>query len=472
MNRSPLVRLWPLSSRLRWFTTLSIIAGVAALAWATLALPLMPAIALGSAGITGRDPAAAGLLFWMVLGLGGSLRPASLGGHAVLTFHLPFIVAAMLLGGPVAGSWVAFVSTIELRELKEVPWYGTLANHAAQALGAVVGGIAAVAMRQAVATLVAPEAAALGAALAGALVFSLVVVAHTAITVALREELTIHEVALLFGAPWRRTILAEIILAWVLAFAYVGIGWWAAGVCAVLAVLVWEAQDDRDRVSRDDMTGLLNRRGLIARLDAAVARARRTGVSSLLVALDLDGFREVNNTYGHPAGDEVLQIVGERLVDAIRVTDVAARVGGDEFTLLLPGVTDAATAKRLADRIREHLAEPITLGDHEVRVGSSLGLAFIDGRASGSMHRLLAEADRAMYAAKHSGGGVRFGRGLRAPVRRSVDGRRAGDRGGGPARPGSATRRARQQPPVGARGRTRAADVETPVSATASGPGS
>jgi hypothetical protein len=279
MNPSPLVRLWPLSSRLRWFTTLSIVAGVAALAWATLALPLMPAIALGSVEITGRNPAAAGLLFWIVLGLGGSLRPASLGGHAVLTFHLPFIVAAMLLGGPVAGGWVAFVSTIELRELKEVPWYGALANHAAQALGAVVGGIAAAAMRQAVATLVAPEAAALGAALAGALVFSVVVVAHTAITVALREELTIHEVALLFSAPWRRTILAEIILAWVLAFAYVGIGWWAAGVCAVLAVLVWEAQDDRDRVSRDDMTGLLNRRGLIARLDAAVSRARRTGVA-------------------------------------------------------------------------------------------------------------------------------------------------------------------------------------------------
>ncbi len=408
MSGAPLVRRRPLNPRLAWFTALSILGGFGALAWATLATPLAPAIALRAADLTTTDTTVSGLLFWIGVGLLGSLRVSSLGGSAVLTLHLPFIVAATLLGGPAAGGWVALVSTIELREIREVPWYGSLANHAVCAFGAVAGGVAALLARDATASVVAPEAAALAAAVAGALVFAAVNIGHAAATIALREELTVPETLLLFGAPWRRSFAGEVVLAWILAFAYVGIGWWAALVCVALAVLVWESHDDRERVSHDEMTGLLNRTGLMVHVAGAVARARRTGTPSLLISLDLDGFKAINDTHGHPAGDEVLQIVSERLRDAIRVTDAAARVGGDEFNLVLPEIADLVTARRVAERIRQRLADPIAIGDREVHVGSSLGLVFVDGRATGSLARLLAAADRAMYAAKQSGGGVRF----------------------------------------------------------------
>ena len=410
LSLQPMVPLVRPSRALYAFTGLSTVVGLLVLAGATLAVPLAPAIALRAPEVVGRDPIAAGLLFWTLLGLTGSLRASSLGGHAVLTFHLPFIVAAMLLGGPVAGGWVAFVSTLELREVREVPWYGVLANHATQALAAVLAGLAAMAALGLADAWVAPDAAVLVSALVGAIVFAAVVIAHAAITVSLREGLTLREMMMVFDVSWRRTIAAECVVAWVLAFVYQAMGWWAPVVCVVLVLLVWDAHDSSERVAHDEMTGLLNRHGFLARLSAAVAGVRRSGIRSLLIMLDLDGFKQINDTYGHAVGDEVLQIVGERLRASTRITDAAARVGGDEFLLLLPGVRDHATATELADRIHQRLAEPIVLADCEVRVGSSLGLVLVDGRPFVSLPRLIAEADRAMYAAKVSGGGIRFSR--------------------------------------------------------------
>ena len=410
LSLQPLIPLVRPSRALYAFTGVSTVVGLLVLAGATLTVPLAPAIALRAPEVVGRDPTAAGLLFWTLLGLTGSLRASSLGGHAVLTFHLPFIVAAMLLGGPVAGGWVAFVSTIELREIREVPWYGVLANHATQALAAVLGGLAAIAALRLADAWVAPDAAVLVGALAGAIAFAAVVIAHAAITISMRERLTLREMMMVFDGSWRTTIAAECVVAWVLAFVYQAMGWWAPMVCVVLVLLVWDAHDSGERVAHDEMTGLLNRHGFLARLSGAVAGVRRSGVSSLLIMLDLDGFKQVNDQRGHAAGDEVLQIVGERLRASTRITDVVARVGGDEFLLLLSGVRDHATARALADRIHRCLEEPIVMADFEVRVGSSLGLVFIDGRPMVSLPRLIAEADRAMYAAKVSGGGVRFSR--------------------------------------------------------------
>lgn len=410
LSLPPLIPLVRPSRALYAFTGLSTIVGLLVLAAATLTVPLAPAIALRAPEVVGRDPIAAGLLFWTLLGLTGSLRASSVGGHAVLTFHLPFIVAAMLLGGPVAGGWVAFVSTIELREIREVPWYGVLANHATQALAAVLGGLAAMAVLGLADAWVAPDAAVLVAALAGAIVFAALVIAHAAITVSMREGLTLREMMMVFDGSWRTTIAAECVVAWILAFVYQAMGWWAPIVCVVLVLLVWDAHDSSERVAHDEMTGLLNRHGFLARLASAVAAVRRSGISSLLIMLDLDGFKQINDTYGHAIGDEVLQIVGERLRASTRITDAVARMGGDEFLVLLPGVRDHPTATTLADRIHACLAQPIVMADFEVRVGSSLGLVFIDGRPMTSLPRLIAEADRAMYAAKVSGGGIRFSR--------------------------------------------------------------
>ncbi len=408
MNRSPSIALRPPSLRLAAYTAAVILAGLAALAWATMAIPLAPPIALHAPEIVGREPTGTGLLFWVLLGLAGSLWSAPIGDHAILTLHLPFIVAALLLGGPAAGGWVAFISTIELRELREVPWYGVLANHAGGALAAVVAGLAVGVARQDATTWVSASAADLVAAVAGAAVLGGLSVAIAAGTIGLRERLTIRETLMVLGGSWRRTLLAECVVAWILAFAYQAMGWWATAVCAVLVLLVWESHDDRERVAHDQMTGLLNRHGILARLAGASDRVRRTGIASLLIMLDLDGFKHVNDTLGHAAGDEVLQVVGQRLLRSIRVTDVAARMGGDEFVLLLPDVRDEETAGRLAGRIHAALGQPIAMAEGEVRVGSSLGLVMIDGEPHASPTRLLAAADRAMYEAKRAGGGIHF----------------------------------------------------------------
>ena len=121
------------------YTAVTIVAGIAALAWAAVTFPIDETISLTTAG--GREGILLGLVFWIAIGLLGGTRVERMHGHGVLTFHIPFIVAAMALGGPTAGALVAMLSTIERRELREVPWYGTLANHAALTFSAVVGGV-------------------------------------------------------------------------------------------------------------------------------------------------------------------------------------------------------------------------------------------------------------------------------------------------------------------------------------------
>ena len=121
MKRSPLVERRRTSPALAVFVAATIVAGIAALAWATLTLPLGPDIATDGLTRVAADDRVSGLLFWIAIGLLGSARTKGYGGHAVLTFHLPFIVAAMALGGPVAAGWVAAVATIEHREPERCP---------------------------------------------------------------------------------------------------------------------------------------------------------------------------------------------------------------------------------------------------------------------------------------------------------------------------------------------------------------
>ena len=130
----------------------SIVLGLGALAGTTLTVPLLPAIDPGLDGSSLAGPEG-GLLLWIAFGLIGSLRVLPIpGSSAVWTFHFPFIAAAMVLGGPTAGAWVAFLATLERRELESQPWYGTLANHSVMALGAVVGGLSVLVVRGALAS--------------------------------------------------------------------------------------------------------------------------------------------------------------------------------------------------------------------------------------------------------------------------------------------------------------------------------
>ena len=407
MSRPLVIERRRTSPTLAFFVAASIVAGISILGWATVTMPIATTIANPDLPRVAGSPIESGVLFWIGLGLLGSLRTKALRGRAVLTFHLPFVVAAMTLGGPVAGGWVAAISSIELREVREVPWFGTLANHAILALSGVVGGLVVMSLHASGARLSDGKLATLLATLAGAFVFCAIDVGMTIVVVGLRENLTLGEAASTFDRSFRHTAGGEVVLGWLLALAYGAVAWWAPIVCVVLVLLVWQANDEHELTGHDPMTGLLNRRGFQERFEASVGRAPRGGKTAALLVLDLDGFKAINDTLGHAAGDDVIRAVGARLRAAIRFTDAAARLGGDEFALLLERVPDAGTAEALAYRIHSRLCEPLTLPAGEIAVGASLGLVFLDG-TTGAPSRALDIADSAMFEVKRRGGGVQL----------------------------------------------------------------
>jgi diguanylate cyclase (GGDEF)-like protein len=405
-TRKPLVERRRTTPELRVFVAATIVAGVAVLAWATLTIPLGDGIATDGLTRISADDRLTGLLFWIAIGLLGSLGTRGYDGRAVLTFHLPFIVAAMTLGGPVAGGWVAAIATIELREIREVPWFGTLSNHAIVALGGVLGGVVAVELRSALVPVVDPALATLIAAGGGAFTLCAIDIGLSAMTVALRERLTFDELGAVYNASFRQTLGAEVLLGWLLAVVYVAIAWWAPIACFLLVAVIWNANDEHELTTHDAMTRLLNRRGFEARFDATLRRVQRGHGLAAVVMIDLDKFKAVNDTYGHDAGDEVLRQVAHRLTAAIRYTDVAARRGGDEFEVLLSSVADGHAAWRVARRIYECLCEPMVVGGEEVTIGASLGVTLLDENATKDALR---EADTLMYVIKGRGGGVWMG---------------------------------------------------------------
>lgn len=156
------------------------------------------------------------------------------------------------------------------------------------------------------------------------------------------------------------------------------------------------------QVLHDPLTGLGNRMMLQSRLEAATTRRDPSNQVAVLL-LDLDGFKQVNDTHGHAVGDEVLRVLAARLRATSRVGDTVARTGGDEFVLLCPETgEDDATA--VARRVVEAVSATIRVGDVTVTVGASVGVAHLAGRDA-DPDLLLIEADHAMYAAKRSGRG-------------------------------------------------------------------
>lgn len=147
----------------------------------------------------------------------------------------------------------------------------------------------------------------------------------------------------------------------------------------------------------DALTGLPNGRALEDAAGSALARARRSGTDVALLFVDLDGFKEVNDRFGHAAGDELLRVVGRRLAASVREGDLVARVGGDEFVVLLH-VDGTAAAAEVATDIRRRIAEPFDIGDR-ISVGASVGLAVSAG-GQVSFEHLLRDADADMYETK------------------------------------------------------------------------
>jgi diguanylate cyclase (GGDEF)-like protein/PAS domain S-box-containing protein len=149
----------------------------------------------------------------------------------------------------------------------------------------------------------------------------------------------------------------------------------------------------------DPVTGLPNRALFMGRLHSVLSTRRRNGDSVIVLMTDLDGFKQVNDSLGHRAGDEVLRRVADRLVGTMRPADIVSRLGGDEFAILLDRCPDYEEAEAIAQRIREAIERPMLLAGQRVQLGVSVGWAEADD-GSTDAQRLLEQADVAMYAEK------------------------------------------------------------------------
>jgi diguanylate cyclase (GGDEF)-like protein len=152
----------------------------------------------------------------------------------------------------------------------------------------------------------------------------------------------------------------------------------------------------------DHLTGLPNRDLFQDRLKHAVTRARRHQSLVGVMFLDLDGFKPINDSLGHDVGDKLLVALAARLKDALRGSDTAARIGGDEFVVLCEDVADEQHVINIAERLQRGIAEPFMIDEHELCVTSSMGIVVSDGREK-SADDLIRNADEAMYRAKRQG---------------------------------------------------------------------
>jgi len=154
----------------------------------------------------------------------------------------------------------------------------------------------------------------------------------------------------------------------------------------------------RSMASVDMLTGLPNRRSMVDALHHALERRAEIPAQLALLFLDLDGFKQVNDTYGHDVGDQLLVAVAGRLAGCVRGGDVVARLGGDEFIVLVDHLVDPASVMLLVGRIERALTDPFPVPMGTVSIGVSVGVAMAD--AGSTVEQLISDADRAMYERK------------------------------------------------------------------------
>jgi diguanylate cyclase (GGDEF)-like protein len=153
---------------------------------------------------------------------------------------------------------------------------------------------------------------------------------------------------------------------------------------------------------KDPLTGIANRRLLAERMSMALVHARRNKSTTAVVYLDLDGFKQINNTLGHGAGDALLKMVAGRLVATVREEDTVARLGGDEFIMALWNVTGTDDAAKVALKVVEAVSQPYGIEGHTVRITTSAGIAIYPVHGEDA-DTLMKNADLALYEAKRAG---------------------------------------------------------------------
>ena len=199
----------------------------------------------------------------------------------------------------------------------------------------------------------------------------------------------------LFSSIWPIALTSTVAVVLVMSFLF-------KSIVDLVAELEAREADAQHQALHDGLTGLANRALLEDRLAQALHRHRRSGEQVALLMLDLDHFKQVNDTLGHPAGDELVRQVGTRLRALLRDTDTVARIGGDEFAIVQARPKGEADVRRLCERIIETIREPFQLGEREARVGVSIGAVFASEDASNPTE-LMRHADITMYRAKAAG---------------------------------------------------------------------
>lgn len=154
----------------------------------------------------------------------------------------------------------------------------------------------------------------------------------------------------------------------------------------------------------DPLTGLLNRRALAEQVAAVPDREARRGEFTAVLYCDLDGLKSINDRFGHHVGDTVLQVVAARMSGAVRAGDLVARIGGDEFVLILNGVRDDAAAIAIAEKVAGRVSRELLIDGHTVLPTLSIGIAMIDD--ADGLDRALERADRALYDRKRNAHGA------------------------------------------------------------------
>ena len=182
----------------------------------------------------------------------------------------------------------------------------------------------------------------------------------------------------------------------------------ANAILAAAEAALAEVNAQRNELERlathDHLTGLLTMRLADDRLQVACSGARRSNAKVALLFIDLDGFKAINDQFGHEVGDEVLKMVASRLRENVRAEDTAARIGGDEFVLVLGNLPDPGAAAQVAENIGLALARPIDIDGRSMQVGASIGIAIFPDHSS-DLANLRRMADRAMYRVKNAGKG-------------------------------------------------------------------
>jgi len=199
----------------------------------------------------------------------------------------------------------------------------------------------------------------------------------------------------LFGTIWPIALTSAVAVTLVMSFLY-------RSIVDLVRELEEREAAAQHLALHDQLTSLANRALLEDRLSQALTRYRRTGEQVALLMLDLDRFKQVNDTLGHNAGDKLVQEVGERLRSLVRETDTVARIGGDEFAIVQISPKGEADVRRLCERIIEVIRRPFQIGDREARVGVSIGAVFATKDVC-EASELLRKADITMYRAKAAG---------------------------------------------------------------------